>query len=215
MNRPIGLAATILAALTVAGVCAPVSSAGTLTVSPGDRIHSPDSSCTLAYTYRSITNSHTYGVTAGHCRTRHTVTDAVSGATGTFVRAVEDPPGRGAADFGLIDFGTTTSPGDFLGEHRLVYDIDRTAPGETVCRSGATTGEHCGVVQFRRGPMQYLTAPQIVPGAAGDSGGPVWVRRGANVEIIGVWLGSITPAGSAELGRFGGLADAFDALGLV
>ncbi|MDQ1246125.1 MAG: hypothetical protein QG597_492 [Actinomycetota bacterium] len=215
MNRPIGLVVTLLGALTAAVVAAPVSSAATLTVSPGDRIHSPDSSCTLAYTYRSITDAHTYAVTAGHCGTRHAVTDAVSGATGTFVRAVEDPPGRGGADFGLIDFGTTTSPGDVIGEHRLVYGIDRTAPGETVCRSGATTGEHCGVVQSRRGAMQYLTAPQMVPGAGGDSGGPVWVRRGAHVEIIGVWLGGITPAGGPDLGRFGGLADAFEVLGLT
>ena len=122
---------------------------------------------------------------------------------------------RRVTDFALVDFGPATASGTYVGNHPLVYGIDRPQIGETVCRSGATTGEHCGTVRSRRGVMQYLTEPGMTPCAGGDSGGAVWINRNGGAQIIGVWLGGVTTADGADLGRFAVLADGFDALGLV
>lgn len=206
-------------ALVVAALLAspPIAaSAVTASVSAGDRIDSGGSICTLAYTYRSLADGRTYAITAAHCRQpgfSSVTTD--SGAVGTFIRSYQDHAGKGGRDIALLDFGPTVTPGRYVGGHRLVYGLDRPNPGDTVCRNGATTGEHCGVVQARRGAMQYLTAPDMVACAGGDSGGAVWIRRGGGAQIIGVWLGGVTMPDGTDLGRFAGLADSFTALGLT
>lgn len=138
-----------------------------------------------------------------------------TGATGTFTRAALDPAGSGGTDFALLDFGTTTSPGRSVDDRPLLYGLDRPAAGETVCRSAATTGTHCGTVQSPRGPMQYVTAPDMPPCAGGDSGGAVWVNRNGGAQIVGVWLGGVRMPDGNELGRFAVLADGFTALGLA
>lgn len=100
----------------------------------------------------------------------------------------------------LGDFGTTTSPGRSVDDRPLLYGLDRPAAGETVCRSAATTGTHCGTVQSARGPMQYVTAPDMPPCAGGDSGGAVWVTRNGGAQIVGVWLGGVRMPDGTDLG---------------
>jgi len=72
-------------------------------VSPGDRIATPDL-CTIGYTYTG-TDAHTSALTAGHCASTAPVRDQSTGATGTFVASIVDPPRSGGADYGLLDFG--------------------------------------------------------------------------------------------------------------
>jgi len=193
-----------------------VAHAADRAVSAGDRIHIGDAVCSLAYTYRSTTNGHTYAITAAHCQQDRSATARTdSGAVGTFVRSALDPAGIGGTDFALLDFGPSAAPGRYVGGRPLLYGLDRPEPGETVCRSGATTGTHCGIVQAARGAMQYVTAPGMTPCAGGDSGGAVWATRDNGAQIIGVWLGGVRMPDGTDLGRFAVLADGFTALGLT
>ena len=185
-------------------------------VSAGERIHIGTAVCSLAYTYRSTTNGHTYAITAAHCQQGGSTTARTdTGAVGTFVRSALDPAGIGGTDFALLDFGPSTAPGRYVDGRPLLYGLDRPQPGETICRSGATTGTHCGIVQAARGAMQYVTAPGMTPCAGGDSGGAVWATRNNDAQIIGVWLGGVRMPDGTDLGRFAVLADGFTALGLT
>lgn len=70
-----GITALISAAAVMLAV-APAAAAATAIVSPGDRIDylSPTAAtqfCTIGYVYTG-TDSHTYAITAGHCRTTAT-----------------------------------------------------------------------------------------------------------------------------------------------
>ena len=215
MNRQPLWIAVLAAALAVAA-SPPAAQAAATSVSAGDRIHVGTAICSLAYAYRSTTNGHTYAITAAHCQQPGSTTARTdTGATGTFTRAALDPVGSGGTDFALLDFGTTTSPGRSVDDRPLLYGLDRPAAGETVCRSAATTGTHCGTVQSARGPMQYVTAPEMPPCAGGDSGGAVWVNRNGGAQIVGVWLGGVRMPDGNDLGRFAVLADGFTALGLA
>lgn len=215
MNRQPLWIAVLAAALAVA-TSPPAAQAAATSVSAGDRIHVGTAICSLAYAYRSTTNGHTYAITAAHCQQPGSTTARTdTGATGTFTRAALDPAGSGGTDFALLDFGTTTSPGRSVDDRPLLYGLDRPAAGETVCRSAATTGTHCGTVQSARGPMQYVTAPDMPPCAGGDSGGAVWVNRNGGAQIVGVWLGGVRMPDGNDLGRFAVLADGFTALGLA
>ena len=206
----------VLAAALAATASPPAAQAVATSVSAGDRIHVGTVICSLAYAYRSTTNGHTYAITAAHCQQPGSTTARTdTGATGTFTRAALDPAGSGGTDFALLDFGTTTSPGRSVDDRPLLYGLDRPAAGETVCRSAATTGTHCGTVQSARGPMQYVTAPDMPPCAGGDSGGAVWVNRNGGAQIVGVWLGGVRMPDGNDLGRFAVLADGFTALGLA
>lgn len=215
MNRqPLWIA--VLAAALAVSASLPAAQAAATSVSAGDRIHVGTAICSLAYAYRSTTNGHTYAITAAHCQQPGSKTARTdTGATGTFTRAALDPAGSGGTDFALLDFGTTTSPGRSVDDRPLLYGLDRPAAGETVCRSAATTGTHCGTVQSERGPMQYVTAPDMPPCAGGDSGGAVWVNRNGGAQIVGVWLGGVRMPDGTDLGRFAVLADGFTALGLA
>jgi len=215
MNRqPLWIA--VLAAELAVAASPPAAQAAATSVSAGDRIHVGTAICSLAFAYRSTTNGHTYAITAAHCQQPGSTTARTdTGATGTFTRAALDPAGSGGTDFALLDFGTTTSPGRSVDDRPLLYGLDRPAAGETVCRSAATTGTHCGTVQSARGPMQYVTAPDMPPCAGGDSGGAVWVNRNGGAQIVGVWLGGVRMPDGNDLGRFAVLADGFTALGLA
>ena len=68
MNRPARATATVAAAV-LALLSPAVAHAADAAVSAGDRIHIGTAVCSLAYTYRSTTNGHTYAITAAHSRT--------------------------------------------------------------------------------------------------------------------------------------------------
>ena len=204
-----------VATLLVAAFPDPAHAAAT-SVSAGERIHSANGICSLAYTFRSRANGHTYGISAAHCQQPGSPTARTdTGAVATFIRTALDPAGTGGADFALLDFGTSASPGRYVGDQPLLYGLERPQPGETICRTGATTGTHCGVVAGTRSPMQYLTAPGMTACAGGDSGGAVWVRRDGGAQIIGVWLGGVTLPDGTDRGRFASITDGFTALGLL
>jgi streptogrisin B len=210
------LAAVALALAATPSLTVTHAGATIFSVSPGDRIQTPDV-CTIAYSYTGD-DGHTYAITAGHCQTSaggH-VRDEHTGATGTFIRAVVDPdPKRsGGADFGLIDFGRDSLAVPFISNRAVASgEYPRPQPGLTVCRTGASSGQHCGTVTMIHGEHQYLTTG-MPDSTGGDSGGPVWtVRDDGHAQIVGIWLGSLTLSGK-DYGRFAALAGAITTLDL-
>ena len=91
-------AAVIVAVIIGAAAISNPAHAGAplTTVSPGDRIDTPNL-CTVGYTYTGA-DDHTYAITADHCATGEVrpIRDQRSGATGTFITSVVDPPSAAA-----------------------------------------------------------------------------------------------------------------------
>ena len=126
-------AAAALAAVLVCATHTAPAEAALSSVSPGDRIATPDL-CTIGYTYTG-TDTHTYAVTAGHCASTARVRDQSTGATGTFVASIVDPPRSGGADYGLVDFGPRTVALTVISGRAAAGNHTRPRPGQTVCRS--------------------------------------------------------------------------------
>ena len=206
-------AAAALAAVLVCTTHTAPAEAALSSVSPGDRIATPDL-CTIGYTYTG-TDAHTYAVTAGHCASTAPVRDQSTGATGTFVASIVDPPRSGGADYGLVDFGPRTVALTVISGRAAARNHTRPRPGQTVCRSGITTGEQCGSIAAAYGDHQYLTTG-MPPSRGGDSGAPVWaVGDDGRVQVLGIWLGGRTTADGHDYGRFAALSSAVSALGIT
>jgi len=207
------ITATILFAAAL--MTAPRAFAKASIIEPGERIDYINSDggrnqyCTLGHVYNGA-DMHVYAVTAGHCRnsTNGYVRTERSGQTGTFLRTLVEPASGGGPDYGLIDFGIDPLAGAYIGDVRTI-STSHPEPriGQTVCRSGISSGTHCGTIADHQGQDQYLTTgmPDSIPG---DSGAPVWIRNGNRpAEIIGIWLGEkITGVGRHTFGRFASLA---------
>jgi streptogrisin B len=203
------------AAATLLAIAAPAPAAAALiTVSPGDRIDTPNV-CTIAYTYTGP-NDHAYAITAGHCANGKPVSDHSSGATGIFVGSVVDSPRSGGADYGLIDFGPHTFALGFIGNRPVAANgHPQPRPGQTVCRAGITTGQQCGTIAATYGDHQYLTTG-MPSSRGGDSGAPVWTISGdGHAQVIGIWLGGRTTAAGQDYGRFAALISAVAMLGVA
>ena len=191
-------------------------------VSPGEEVDyinptGGNQFCTIGYVYTGA-DMHTYAVTAGHCRSNPTsvyARDTRSGLTGNVVRTAFEPPPSGGADYALIDFNTNSLPSAFIADNHTLFTDDHPEPqiGQTVCRSGVSSGQHCGQIAAAQGEDQYLTTgmPTSIPG---DSGGPVWTRTSqGNARIIGIWLGEKTTAAVQQYGCFASLSSGLRALG--
>jgi hypothetical protein len=207
------------AALALAG--SPPSHAALTVVSPGDEVDyiNPAGSnqfCTIGYVYTGP-DLHTYAITAAHCRSNPTsgyARDNRSGLTGNFVRTVFEAPRSGGADYALIDFSTNSLASAFIADNHTPFTDDHPEPqiGQTICRSGVSSGQHCGQIAASRGEDQYLTTG-MPPSIPGDSGGPVWTRTPHGfAQIIGIWLGEKTTAAGQEYGRFASLSRGLRAL---
>ena len=205
-------AAAALAAVLVCATHTAPAEAALSSVSPGDRIATPDL-CTIGYTYTG-TDAHTYALTASHCASTAPVRDQSTGATGTFVASIVDPPRSGGADYGLVDFGPRIVALTVISGRAAARKHTRPRPGQTVCRSGITTGEQCGSIAAAYGDHQYLTTG-MPPSRGGDSGAPVWAVGDGRVQVLGIWLGGRTTADGHDYGRFSALSSAVSALGIT
>jgi hypothetical protein len=161
-------------------------------------------------------DEHAYAITAGHYATDNgnRVRDTTSGVAGTFVRAIVDPPHSGGSDYGLVDFGSRAIALPFIGNLPTATGLPHPQPGQRICRTGVSSGQHCGTIGKTYGDDQYLTddMPRSIPG---DSGGPVWIPRDdGRAQIIGIWLGDNNTAAGNLYGRFASLAGGLDSLGL-
>lgn len=207
------------AALALAG--SPSAHAALTVVSPGEEVDyinpaGHNQFCTIGYVYTGD-DMHTYAITAGHCRADPAAgyaRDKHNGLTGDFVRTVFAPPRSGGADYALIDFTTNSLASVFIAGNHTLFTDDHPEPqiGQTVCRLGVSSGQHCGQIAANQGEDQYLTTG-MPPSIPGDSGGPVWTPTDqGNARIIGIWLGEKTNAAGQEYGRFASLSSGLRAL---
>ncbi|MEV0052081.1 S1 family peptidase [Saccharopolyspora shandongensis] len=112
-------------------------------------------------------------VTAGHCGSAG---DSTSQPTGQFEGS--SFPGN---DYGWVRVGSADTPqplvNQYNGSNVTVAGSTESAEGASICRSGSTTGWHCGSVQAKNQTVQYpqgtvtgLTRTNVCA-EPGDSGG--------------------------------------------
>jgi streptogrisin C len=115
-------------------------------------------------------------VTAGHCGTVGTAV-TIGDGRGVFERSVF--PGNDAAFVrGTSNFTLTNLVSRYnSGGHQAVTGTSQAPAGSAVCRSGSTTGWHCGTIQARNQTVRYpqgtvnaLTRTNVCA-EPGDSGG--------------------------------------------
>jgi streptogrisin C len=118
-------------------------------------------------------------VTAGHCGSPGDKTlDQAQGAMGAVKASVF--PGDNDEGFVEVTGGQTPQPfvNDFQGNLLPVAGSTESPVGAAVCRSGSTTGTHCGTIEAKNQTVVYpegavtgLTRTDVCA-EAGDSGGP-------------------------------------------
>ncbi|GAA2337242.1 S1 family peptidase [Saccharopolyspora halophila] len=111
-------------------------------------------------------------VSAGHCGD---VGSSTSGPSGTF--AGSSFPGD---DYSYVRTGSDDTPQPYVntyGGQRAVTGSSEAAVGASICRSGSTTGWHCGTVEAKNQTVRYsqgtvygLTRTDVCA-EPGDSGG--------------------------------------------
>ena len=112
-------------------------------------------------------------VSAGHCGSTGASVTSGTGSPGTFI--VSSFPGN---DYSYIDAGSswTASP-RVQGSSQQVANANVAPVGSSICRSGSTTGWHCGSVQqlntsvtYPQGTVSQVTRTNVCA-EPGDSGG--------------------------------------------
>jgi streptogrisin C len=154
----------------------------------GDAIYMGGGRCSLGFSVQGGF------VTAGHCGTAGT---AVSGynrvAAGTFAASVF--PGN---DYSWVRTNSNWTPRPWVnrynGTNVIVKGSSEAAVGAQVCRSGSTTGWHCGTIQaknqtvnYAQGSVRGLTRTNACA-EPGDSGGS-WVAGSGFGQAQGVTSG--------------------------
>jgi streptogrisin C len=135
-------------------------------------------------------------ITAGHCGA---VGDKTTGANQQPLGDVAASVFPGNADFGVVqitgDFTPQPFVDDFDGNLLPVAGSTEAPVGATICRSGSTTGTHCGTilaknqtVNYPEGTVTGLTETDACA-EGGDSGGP-W--------LVGDQAQGVTSGGSGD-----------------
>jgi streptogrisin C len=135
-------------------------------------------------------------VTAGHCGTPG---DQTAGFNQQPLGAVAASVFPGNADMGVVKITGSFTPqpfvDDFKGNALPVAGSTEAPVGATVCRSGSTTGTHCGTilaknqtVNYPEGAVTGLTRTDACA-EGGDSGGP-W--------LVGDQAQGVTSGGSGD-----------------
>ncbi|MFC7326807.1 S1 family peptidase [Marinactinospora rubrisoli] len=129
--------------------------------------------------------------TAGHCGTEGTPVESEDGSgTGTVAGSIF--PGN---DMGYVEAGSGWTPtatvNDYEGGTVTVTGSEEAAEGASICRSGSTTGWHCGTIEsknqtvvYPEGQVNGLTRTDVCA-EPGDSGGS-WL---SGTEAQGVTSG--------------------------
>jgi len=160
------------------------------TVSGGQAIYGGGYRCSLGFNVRS--GSTYYFLTAGHCTNLSTTWYSNSGQTSALgTRAGTSFPGN---DYGIVRY--TASPGAgnvylYNGSYREITGAGNAFVGQSVTRSGSTTGVHSGTVQALNATVNYAEGTvrglirTNVCAEGGDSGGSLF----AGTTAIGLTSG--------------------------
>ncbi|GAA1755349.1 S1 family peptidase [Streptomonospora arabica] len=117
-------------------------------------------------------------VTAGHCGSPGDSVSGAGGGSGSFSGSVF--PGRDMGYVTTSGWNPTSQVNNYSGGTVSVNGSSRAPVGSSICRSGSTTGWHCGTIQARNQTVRYpqgvvygLTRTNVCA-EPGDSGGS-WV----------------------------------------
>ena len=182
-------------------------------VSGGDGIYTSTGRCSVGVNVQS--GSTYYFVTAGHC-TNGTSTWYTSSTMATMV-GTTTATSYPSNDFGLVRYTNTAVPHPgTIGS----VDITGTATtyiGQSVCRRGATTGVHCGVVtalnatvNYGSGAVVYGLIQTNICAEPGDSGGPLY----AGDKVIGILSGGSGNCSTGGTTYYQPIQEALSAYGL-
>jgi streptogrisin C len=141
-------------------------------------------------------------VTAGHCGQVGSTTTGFNQAPQGQFTASSFP---GDNDFGVVAVNGDWTPqpvvNDFNGGTVPVAGSQEAPVGASVCRSGSTTGTHCGVIQAKNATVNYpegsvtgLTRTDVCA-EAGDSGGP-WLSGDQAQGVTSGGSGDCTAGGT-------------------
>lgn len=142
----------------------------------GDAFHMGGGRCSIGFAATDSAGNDGF-VTAGHCGTVGTSAQSADGTgSGTFEQSVF--PGNDAAFVAATSNWTVTNlVNTYDGGSQVVNGSTQAPVGSTVCRSGSTTGWHCGTIEARgqtvsypEGTVQDLTRTNVCA-EPGDSGG--------------------------------------------
>lgn len=185
------VAMVAVVAATLASPAAGTAGADPVLVYPGMEVHQDAHVCTLGY----VDPAMRIAFTAGHCRGSGMVTDRAGNVLGTMATFRDNTPNGATvntdqviADYEAIVLADGVDANDILpGGLRLeAGPDDAVAPGDAVCHFGIVTGETCGTVE--RVNNGWFTMGNGVRSQQGDSGGPVYVIRGAGpARIVGLF----------------------------
>jgi streptogrisin C len=140
-------------------------------------------------------------VTAGHCGTAGTAASGFNRvAMGSF--SGSSFPGN---DYAFVKTNSNWTPQPWVkggsGENLLVAGGQETPVGGSICRSGSTTGWHCGVVQQKNATVNYpqgqvsgLTRTNVCA-EPGDSGG-AWISGNQGQGVTSGGSGDCTRGGT-------------------
>ncbi|MBQ1075125.1 trypsin-like serine protease [Micromonospora sp. C31] len=173
-----------------------------LLIAGGQPIYGGGARCSLGANVRSGRTY--YFVTAGHCTAAAATWYADSGRTivlGT--RAGSSFPGN---DYGLVRYTSRVAHPSAVYTYPGLLTINGAGNahiGQTVCRSGSTTGVRCGTVtglnvtvNFAGGAVFGLIRTNICA-EPGDSGGPLYVPgTGVVLGILSGGSGNCTTGGT-------------------
>ena len=162
--------------------------AGTFTplIAGGHAIYGGGSRCSLGFNVRNISGQEFF-LTAGHCTNLASTWFANSASTATLgTRAGTSFPGN---DYGLVRHtGTVRAPGDvylYGGVYQDITSARNAIVGESVKRSGSTTGLRSGTVtalnqtvRYPQGTVSGLIRTTVCA-QPGDSGGALFAGTGA------------------------------------
>ncbi|NMO57440.1 S1 family peptidase [Actinoplanes sp. TBRC 11911] len=140
-------------------------------------------------------------VTAGHCGAAGDQTAGFNQQAQGTVRASVFP---GDADMGVVEVNGDWTPrpvvNDFAGDELPVAGSTEAPVGAAVCRSGSTTGTHCGTilaknqtVVYPEGAVTGLTRTDVCA-EGGDSGGP-WLAGDQAQGVTSGGSGDCTAGG--------------------
>lgn len=168
-----------------------IARADPVLVYPGMEVRQDTHVCTLGY----VDPVMRVAFTAGHCRGSGTVTDRAGNVIGTLATYRDNTPNGATvntdqviADYEAIVLADGVDSNDILpGGLRLEAGPDSVvAQGDSVCHFGIVTGQTCGTVE--RVNNGWFTMSNGVLSQQGDSGGPVYVIRGADTaRIVGLF----------------------------
>ncbi len=180
-----------MAALTTAGVLAPVAHADPGPAAyPGMEIRQGTNLCTLGY----VDVGQRVAYTAGHCRAPGPVTDRTGRPIGvtttsqsTVIQGAVIATDQVITDYQRIALNPDVAVNDILPDGRVLQSgaAGGLVAGAPICHFGVVSGESCGTVE--RVNNRWFTMTNGVVSQKGDSGGPVYVVDGDRAVLVGLF----------------------------